>query len=142
MRILSLLIALSVTVLAREAVAQRDLSPLHARIATVCPIDGVSIGSLADRTTWRAGFRVEATAQQRAAAQAIIDAWTEDDWEGTLAERRAKARRRILELHSDRAGLTIERDYWQSQGATARVSAIQALLDQAQAQIDALRPQS
>jgi hypothetical protein len=45
---------------------------LHAHVAAVCPIDGVSIGEQDDRTTWRIDARPEATAQEREAAQAAL----------------------------------------------------------------------
>lgn len=44
---------------------------LHAAIAAVCPIDGVSIGRKNDKATWRIDFRDNATADQRAAAEGI-----------------------------------------------------------------------
>lgn len=49
------------------------LDRLDAAIKAVCPIDGVSLGE-----ELRIDFRAEATPEQRAAAQAIVDAW---DWE-------------------------------------------------------------
>jgi hypothetical protein len=36
------------------------------------PIDGVSIGTLADRSTWRAFYQLAATDQQRAQGDALI----------------------------------------------------------------------
>lgn len=39
------------------------------------PIDGVSIGDLNDRSTWRVDFRPEATPAQRAQAVAIVAAF-------------------------------------------------------------------
>jgi hypothetical protein len=41
---------------------------LHAAVAAVCPIHGVSIGRKDDKATWRIDFAPEATAEQRAAA--------------------------------------------------------------------------
>ena len=49
---------------------------LHAKIAAVCPIDGVSIGDPADPKTWRIDFSVSATPAQMAAAQAALAAIT------------------------------------------------------------------
>jgi hypothetical protein len=37
------------------------------------PIDGVAIGTLADRATWRVKFQAAATAPQRTQAQTILD---------------------------------------------------------------------
>lgn len=49
---------------------------LHNKIeAAGIPIFGVSIGDANDRMTWRVDFRPEATAQQQADAQAIINAF-------------------------------------------------------------------
>ena len=51
-----------------------NLEKLHNAIAAICPIDGVSIGIQDDKTTWRIDFKDEATADEKAAAQAVIDA--------------------------------------------------------------------
>ena len=51
-------------------------SLLHAKIAAVCPIDGVAIGDPADVKTWRIDFAVGATPAQQAAAQAALAAIT------------------------------------------------------------------
>lgn len=48
---------------------------LHTLISAVCPIHGVSIGNPADRATWGFDPTPNATAQQIAAAQAVIDAF-------------------------------------------------------------------
>lgn len=48
---------------------------LDAAVRAVCPISGVSLGSLADRATWAIRFMPEATAQQRAAAAAVLAAF-------------------------------------------------------------------
>lgn len=48
------------------------IEELDQAIKTVCPIDGVSIGNRADRSTWRIDFREEATDDQRAAARAVM----------------------------------------------------------------------
>jgi hypothetical protein len=47
-------------------------SKLNAAILAVCPIDGVA--KLNDGT-YRIDYRVDATPEQRAAAQAVVDAW-------------------------------------------------------------------
>ena len=52
-----------------------DISRLHATVAAVAPIAGVSVGDLGDKTTWRIDFDVAATAVQRTAAQAALDAF-------------------------------------------------------------------
>jgi hypothetical protein len=47
---------------------------LHAAVAAVCPVHGVTIGRRDDRSSWIAHFTDEATEDQRHAAQAVIDA--------------------------------------------------------------------
>ena len=42
------------------------------RLRAVCPIVGVSIGTWADRTTWRVDYKLGATDTQRNAAQTIL----------------------------------------------------------------------
>ena len=49
-------------------------SVLHAKIAAVCPIDGVSVGDPNDPNTWRIDFAVGATKQQMIDAQAALNA--------------------------------------------------------------------
>ena len=52
-----------------------NLAKLHNAIKKVCPIHGVSIGKdVTDKTKWQISFKDEATADQRTAAQGIIDA--------------------------------------------------------------------
>jgi hypothetical protein len=51
------------------------ISILHTLIAAVAPILGVSIGNENDKQTWHIDFQPQATTQQRAAAQAVIDAF-------------------------------------------------------------------
>lgn len=46
---------------------------LETRISLVAPIEGVSIGNLTDKGTWLIQFKAEATQEQRAAAQSVID---------------------------------------------------------------------
>lgn len=48
---------------------------LHDRVALKAPIEGISIGKIALRSTWRIDFKPEATTQQRADAQAVIAAF-------------------------------------------------------------------
>lgn len=47
---------------------------LHALVAAVCPIAGVSVGDPANKATWTFDPLPGATAQQLADAQAVIDA--------------------------------------------------------------------
>jgi len=48
---------------------------LDERIRQVAPIDGVGIGSLADKSTWRIDFKPEATEPQRQAARDLVAAF-------------------------------------------------------------------
>jgi hypothetical protein len=52
-----------------------SVSKLHAAVAAVAPIIGVSIGKPGDRATWRVDFDPSATAAQRTAAQNVINAF-------------------------------------------------------------------
>lgn len=45
---------------------------LHTKILAVCPIDGVSIGDLKNKTTWQIFYQAVATPQQRMVAQQIL----------------------------------------------------------------------
>lgn len=51
-----------------------NIVELDQAVKAVCPISGVSIGTYEDRSTWRISFLPEATSQQRAAGQAVLDA--------------------------------------------------------------------
>ena len=46
---------------------------LDIAIKAACPIHGVSIGRKDDKQTWRIDFKDEATSEQRAAAQSVVD---------------------------------------------------------------------
>ena len=48
-----------------EEIERFDPMELHAAIALLCPIHGISIGRRQDRTTWRIDFDPEATETQR-----------------------------------------------------------------------------
>lgn len=52
-----------------------DIAYLSDQIALAAPINGVSVGSQADKATWRIDFQVAATSGQRLAAQAVVDGW-------------------------------------------------------------------
>ncbi len=56
--------------------------------AASIPVDGVSIGSPGDRTTWKAQFTPAATSAQRMQAQSIIDAVAVDEAAQAAEERR------------------------------------------------------
>jgi len=52
---------------------------LHEAVAAVCPIHSVRVGVIADKSTWKIDFKQEATDEQRAAAQAVIDGYDTSD---------------------------------------------------------------
>ena len=52
--------------------APQHASLLHAKIAAVCPIDGVAIGDPNDAKTWRIDFAVGAAPAQITAAQQAL----------------------------------------------------------------------
>jgi hypothetical protein len=51
-------------------------STVHAAIAVVCPIDGLSFGTLDDPATWAIQYQPQATDTQRAAAIAALARFT------------------------------------------------------------------
>lgn len=67
------------------------ITSLHAQVAAVCPIEGISIGKPDDRSTWRIDFNSQATAGERVAAQAIVDGF--DLSAANAAETQVVARR-------------------------------------------------
>jgi hypothetical protein len=52
-----------------------DMQALHDAIASVCPIDGVSVANPTDKSTWRIDYDPSATAAQQQAAQAALKAF-------------------------------------------------------------------
>lgn len=86
--------------------AERLDSAVRARIGDV--LIGVSIGKRDDKQTWTVQLEDEATAEQRAAAQAVVDAF--DARAGDPASVKAEASRRILARYPD----------WQQRNMTAR----------------------
>lgn len=53
------------------------IANLHAAIAAVAPIDGVSIGNINDRATWHIAFLTNATDAEKEAATALVAAYVE-----------------------------------------------------------------
>lgn len=51
---------------------------LHAAVANVAPIVGISVGDVQERASWRVDFADDATPEQRAAAAAVIDTFDPD----------------------------------------------------------------
>lgn len=54
-----------------------NIGALTQTVAAVAPIDGISIGIVEDRETWRIDFQLQATQEQRDAAHAALLAWVE-----------------------------------------------------------------
>ena len=52
---------------------------LHLKVAAVCPVNGVYVGTWDDRNTWGCDFKEEATDPQKAAAAAAITAFNIND---------------------------------------------------------------
>lgn len=50
-------------------------SDLDQAIRAVCPINGVSIGDEADRSTWSIDYADDATDDQKEAAEALLQTW-------------------------------------------------------------------
>lgn len=74
---------------------------LHALIAAVCPIDGVSFGDLNDKRTWVIQAKSEATAKQKADAGAIMAAY---DWQaGEAMQERLEQYKRVAALKAEKA---------------------------------------
>ena len=54
---------------------------LHALIEAVCPIYGIYIFDISNKSTWGVNFKEEATPSQRTAAQAIINSFDLTAWD-------------------------------------------------------------
>lgn len=82
-----------------------DLGPLTTALAAAAPIDGVCLRTR-NPPVVEIQFKAEATPQQRAAAQAIVDGW---DWSAEAAREaaanpeRTAVRRALAEIESDAA---------------------------------------
>lgn len=55
-----------------------DIQSLHAAIAAVAPINGVSVPDPLNRATWVISFQASATPSQISAAQSALLAWVDD----------------------------------------------------------------
>lgn len=64
---------------------------LHAAVAAVCPIHGVSIGRKNDKATWRIDFVLGATSGERADAEAVMAAFNVDAARATEQAKRDRA---------------------------------------------------
>lgn len=86
MKTFSILLIFAAVGWAHETPAAR----LEKRIAKVCPIAGVSIGNMADKSSWRIDFRPEATPDQRSISASIVATWTETDFDPPADKREAR----------------------------------------------------
>lgn len=57
---------------------------LDVELKKICPIHGMSFGKLNDKSTWRIDFTDEATEEQKATAQAYVDAF---EWTAELEQK-------------------------------------------------------
>lgn len=80
---------------------------LDAVLRAVCPIDGVSIGRVADKKSWRIDFKPEATADQRTTAQAALDAFDPAALETQAASRRTSDGDELQMTRADNATLQL-----------------------------------
>lgn len=82
---------------------------LYQAIIAVCPAEGVSIGRWENRATWRIDYTPDATAEQRAAAQTVIntfDVLTVEKKE-IAAEVDTEAERRRLKVITPGSGMAL-----------------------------------
>jgi len=75
-------------------------------IRGVCPIHGVSIGNYSNKSTWIPQFKPESTPEQRAAAQAVIDAFDDSpaaqaEWEEDQKPERKAVRQAVAQAVAD-----------------------------------------
>jgi hypothetical protein len=73
---------------------------LHAALAKVCPIDGVSIGNPKDPSTWKPHFSATATEEQKSLAYNALNAFNASEREQEL---KAKEKLEEIDLKSIRA---------------------------------------
>lgn len=86
----------------------KQAKELHEAIASVCPIDGVSIGDKNDKTKWRVSYKPEATPQQLTAAQGVIDAfvWDETPDDPSDSDKRDRTTRVLIKMIADALNIT------------------------------------
>lgn len=73
-----------------------DLNYLVTEIEQLAPVDGVSIGSWQDKTTWRVDYKASATPGERNAVSAFINSLNANT--PTINDVRSEAQRRIIAL--------------------------------------------
>jgi len=66
------------------------------RVNKICPYDRLSIPNPDDKSTWTIVLTRDATPEQRAAVDRLIQNWTDKDWEGSPEERHEKTFQKLL----------------------------------------------
>ena len=86
------------------------IAPILSRqLSAVAPVDGVSIGDRADKSTWRIDFKPEATVQQRVDAQAVVAAFDVAAEEQKLLDaEQAKKDKKALLLTQTNKSITVQ----------------------------------
>lgn len=79
------------------------LARLHQVVSAVCPIEGVSVGQYANRSTWSFDPLPGATSQQRTSAQAVIDAFDDSAEAQAAWEEDQKPERKSLRQAAQQA---------------------------------------
>lgn len=73
---------------------------LHKALQASAPIDGVSIGNDADKSTWKIQFNAAATTQQKTAAQTALTSFVYDPAAETHADNQTGLNAMLLEKGS------------------------------------------
>lgn len=91
---------------------------LHVHLATVCPIDGVSIGRAEDRSSWSIKYSEDATDEQRVLADRALKDF--DPSAPEIEDIKAEAQRRIITITggSDLQSSMIRQMNWMMEGGT------------------------
>lgn len=71
-----------------------SIEKLDAAIKAVCPIHGISVGRIQDKSTWRIDFADEATEAQRALAADVVTAYVWPAQKDYAVRRREEYNRR------------------------------------------------
>lgn len=95
-----------------------------AQLAALCPIDGVSFGSLTDPTTWVIAFDPSATPTQQAAAQAWISGFNVAAWQAQQQQALAAAPVAAVITGSYNSSLQRQAAKLAAKGKTAQATAL------------------
>lgn len=60
---------------------------LQRKLSAVAPVETVSIGKYSDKSTWHVTYEKGVTQGQRAAADGLIKAWRDQDWDAGEGQR-------------------------------------------------------